>query len=168
MVDTEQLQQMARMVDLNRQRLEQINDQISRLELVINEHEDVEVTLNSLNEGEQSIIPIGAGVQVPFQPLENQTVVADIGSGFHAEMTPSRCTEIIESRKEDLIKVIKELEKEATIITQRIESTAEEFEKATSDLREADIQAANSEKPPETSPKQKRRTGFGGELTLDD
>ena len=40
MVDSNELQRMARLVDMNRQRLEEINQQIERIEVVQLEHDD--------------------------------------------------------------------------------------------------------------------------------
>ena len=40
MVDSSELQRMARLVDMNRQRLEEINQQIERIEAVQLEHDD--------------------------------------------------------------------------------------------------------------------------------
>ena len=49
MIDSSELQRMARLVDMNRQRLEEINQQIERIETVQLEHDDTRRALNSLS-----------------------------------------------------------------------------------------------------------------------
>ena len=90
MVDSSELQRMARLVDINRQRLEEINQQIERIEAVQLEHDDTKRALHALSEGSKGHIPLGAGVMVPI-PKESTTIV-DLGSGIFGERTPENAT----------------------------------------------------------------------------
>ena len=62
MIESSELQRMARLIDLNRQRLEEINQQIERIEAVQLEHDDTRRALKSLSKGTKGHIPLGAGV----------------------------------------------------------------------------------------------------------
>ena len=65
MVDSSELQRMARLVDMNRQRLEEIQAQIERIEAVQLEHNDTKQALAALAKGKGGHIPLGAGVMIP-------------------------------------------------------------------------------------------------------
>lgn len=60
MVDAVELQRMARLVDMNRQRLEEIQAQIERIEAVQLEHDDARQALLALSSGASGHIPLGA------------------------------------------------------------------------------------------------------------
>ena len=77
MVDSSELQRMARLVDMNRQRLEEINQQIERIEAVQLEHDDTRRALKSLSDGLNGHIPLGAGVMVPIP--KSSTTIVDLG-----------------------------------------------------------------------------------------
>ena len=166
MVDSNELQRMARLVDMNRQRLEEINQQIERIEVVQLEHDDTRRALSALSGGKSGHIALGAGVMVPIP--NNSTTIVDLGSGVFGERSPDSAKELVSNRLEDLIELKSQFESEAAMLTQRIEQLATAFEKAAKDMAESNQEI--EEEPPKTeekTPKRKRR-GFGGELTLDD
>ena len=86
MVDSVELQQMARLVDMNRQRLEEIQNQLEKVEVVILEHDDAHKALTTLENGKSGHIPIGAGVMV--ETKEKSTTLVDFGSGVFGQATP--------------------------------------------------------------------------------
>ncbi|MGB1588899.1 MAG: hypothetical protein ACPHDO_01000, partial [Candidatus Poseidoniaceae archaeon] len=60
------LQQIAKMVDLNRQRMEELQTQIQRIDTVLFEHEETKTALEALSNGSKGHIPLGAGVMIPI------------------------------------------------------------------------------------------------------
>ena len=87
MVDSSELQRMARLVDMNRQRLEEINQQIERIEAVQLEHDDTRRALKSLSDGLNGHIPLGGGYGT--NP-KNSTTIVDLGSGVFGERSPGK------------------------------------------------------------------------------
>ena len=83
MTDKAELQRISRLVDVNRQRLEQVEQQINQLETVKSEHRETEASLGALNDSTDSMIPLGSGVHLPVS--EQGNVVVDIGSNIFAE-----------------------------------------------------------------------------------
>ena len=174
MVDSSELQRMARLVDMNRQRLEDIQLQIERIEAVQLEHNDTKQALLALSKGKGGHIPLGAGVMVPI-PSDSTTIV-DLGSGIFGERTPESAEKLVSKRLEDLVELKSQFEADAATLTTRIEELASTFDRAAKEIsnthKEAD-QAEQSEIIPEkennpTPPPKRRRRGMGGKLTLDD
>ncbi len=166
MTDSSELQQMARLVDLNRQRLEEINQQIERIEAIQLEHDDTRRALKSLSNGATGHIPLGAGVMIPI-PKEATTIV-DLGSGVFGERTPESAEELVSNRLSDLTQLKSQFEAEASILTQRIEELATAFEKAAQSMTQQKEEPINLEEKAYEKPNRRRRKGLGGELTLDD
>lgn len=166
MTDSSELQQMARLVDLNRQRLEEINQQIERIEAIQLEHDDTRRALKSLSDGAKGHIPLGAGVMIPIP--KGATTIVDLGSGVFGERTPESAEELVSNRLEDLTQLKSQFEAEATILTQRIEELATAFEKAAKSMTQQNEEPINLEEKDDEKPNRRRRKGLGGELTLDD
>ena len=166
MVDSNELQRLARLVEMNRQRLEEINQQIERIEVVQLEHDDTKRALSALSNGKSGHIALGAGVMVPIP--NNATTIVDLGSGVFGERTPDSAKELVAKRLEDLTELKSQFEADAAMLTQRIEELATTFENAAKEITESNEEADNTvQKPEEKNPRRKKR-GFGGELTLDD
>lgn len=166
MIDSSELQRMARLVDMNRQRLEEINQQIERIETVQLEHDDTRRALNSLSQGKNGHIPLGAGVMVPIP--KDATTIVDLGSGIFGERSPESAEELVSQRLEDLTELKSQFEAEAAMLTQRIEELATAFESAAKEMTQPQpVEEESVEKPEEKSTRRRRR-GVGGELTLDD
>ena len=170
MVDSSELQRMARLVDINRQRLEEINQQIERIEAVQLEHDDTKRALHALSEGSNGHIPLGAGVMVPI-PKESTTIV-DLGSGIFGERTPENAAELVGKRLNDLTELKSQFEADAAMLTQRIEELATTFERAAKEMTESaeepKLETEKVEEKAEEKTTRRRRKGFGSELTLDD
>ena len=168
MVDSNELQRMARLVDMNRQRLEEINQQIDRIEVVQLEHDDTRRALNALSGGKTGHIVLGAGVMVPLP--EKATTLVDLGSGVFGERSPDNAEQLVAKRLVDLTELKSQFEAEAAMLTQRIEELAAAFEQAAKEMTDSKIDTESE--PIATKPEEKqsrrRRKGIGGELTLDD
>jgi prefoldin alpha subunit len=166
MVDSNELQRMARLVDMNKQRLEEIQSQIERIEVVQLEHDDTRQALKALSDGSSGHIPLGAGVMVPIS--KNATTVVDLGSGIFGERSPGDAEVLVTKRLYDLSELKSQFEADAAVLTQRIEELATTFERAAKEMTEQNT--SEPEIPlgtPEPTPRRRRR-GMGGELTLDD
>jgi len=166
MVDSNELQRMARLVDMNRQRLEEINQQIERIEVVQLEHDDTRRALSALSGGKSGHIALGAGVMVPIP--NNATTIVDLGSGIFGERHPDSAKELVSKRLDDLTELKSQFEAEAAMLTQRIEELATTFEKAAKEMTESNQEEEIEDSKPEEKPSKRKRRGFGGELTLDD
>ena len=159
----EELKNMARLIDLNRQRLEQLQDQVSRLEMVQAEAADVETSLTEISrivseekstpsEKKQNkvMIPIGSGVHIPTTVEANTTSVIDIGSGIFAEKNPDEAATIIRTRITELGKIITELNNEAETITAKITEMSTEFNLAAQNMTDGGMTDATAETSPIT------------------
>ena len=166
MVDSNELQRLARLVEMNRQRLEEINQQIERIEIVQLEHDDTKRALSALSNGKSGHIALGAGVMVPIP--NNATTIVDLGSGVFGERTPDSAKELVAKRLEDLTELKSQFEADAAMITQRIEELATTFENAAKEMTESNEEEDNTIQKSEEKPPHRKKRGFGGELTLDD
>ena len=166
MVDSNELQRLARLVEMNRQRLQEINQQIERIEVVQLEHDDTKRALSALSNGKSGHIALGAGVMVPIP--NNATTIVDLGSGVFGERTPESAKGLVAKRLEDLTELKSQFEADAAILTQRIEELATTFETAAKEMSESNEEADNTVQKPEEKPPRRKKRGFGGELTLDD
>ncbi len=156
----EELKNMARLIDLNRQRLEQLQDQVSRLEIVQAEAADVETSLTEISriaseatsppsEKKQNkvMIPIGSGVHLPTTVEANTTSVIDIGSGIFAEKNPDEAASIIRTRITELGIIITELNNEAETITAKITEMGTEFNLAAQQMNDGGMTDPSLEAP---------------------
>ena len=173
------LQQKARLIEVNRQRLKQLKNQISQLELIQSEHLEVSVSLKALSvadpKSKPSLIPLGAGVHIPLSYEENGHIIIDLGGGILAEKPYEEGVEMLQKRAADIGIIIDQLFNEAKTIEQKVAEMATLFNSEAANLSPtigAEIEQneeANSESiPVEKSKPSRRRKGFGGELTLDD
>ena len=164
-MEAEEMQRIARLVELNRQKMTRIEDQITKLTEIRLEQVGVVAALNSLSSDKRTMIPLGSGIQLPAKQ-EGDTVVVDIGSGIQAERTRTEAIEILEKKMVELDNVLQILQTEGTETENTINELVTVFTEAA-----AALQAVDSTEPeaaePRPKPKSRRRRG-GGELTLDD
>ena len=165
MVDSNDLQKLARLVEVNRQRLEEINQQIERIEAVQLEHDDTRRALSAIIKGSNGHIPLGAGVMIPI-PKESTTIV-DLGSGVFGERTAENAEQLVSKRLEDLMQLKSQFEGEAAMLTHRLEELATAFETAANEMTKSSVDTEPEEERAEEKQTRRRRK-FGGELTLDD
>ena len=158
------LQQIARMVDLNRQRLEEVQSQLTRVESVLFEHEETKTALEALSNGSKGHIPLGAGVMIPIS--SNLTTIVDLGSGVFGERTPEDASEIVSERYDDLSNLKQQFQTELSTVATRIEELSTTFDKLSKEITTTTQEETVDEK--EAKPKPRRRRRMGEELTLDD
>ena len=167
MVSADELQRMARLVDMNRQRLDEIQNQIERIEAVQLEHDDARQALNALSSGGKGHIPLGAGVMIPTS--QDTTTLVDLGSGVFGERSAKDAAELVSKRLEDLSELKSQFQKEAIQLQQRIEELASTFDRSAKEFSSKQDENTEVESAPKTeSSSRKRRRSFGNELTLDD
>ncbi len=164
MSDRAELQRIARLIEMNRQRLGQVEQQLSQLESVSKEHSETEESLKALISSSDSMIPLGAGVHLP---IENQKkVVVDLGSNVFAERTLESAAEIMSQRQDDLQSVINELTEQYISTEQKVKELTSSLEK---EVENTTIpEPTEPSEPTKSTPSRRPRRGFGGELTMDD
>jgi len=174
MSDAAELQRLTRLVEMYRQQLTALREQIERLSQASVEHQEVIQALESLvdESSPKIMIPLGSGTQLLVGQPNNPGVVVDIGSGIQAEKNVSEAIEILKKRVSDIEELISTLQAEFNDTELKVKDLAGKF---TNDAEV--LQAAEKEQPPEeqgggqtlSKPIPKRRRGnVSGELTLDD
>ncbi|PDH24268.1 MAG: prefoldin subunit alpha [Marine Group II euryarchaeote MED-G33] len=164
-MEQQELQRIAQLVEMNRQKMARIEEQITKLSEIRMEQLGVIAALKTLDTQQSTMIPLGGGVQLPIS-TEGNTVVVDIGSGVQAEKPRAEAITILESRLEEVEEVMDTLQNEFTETETVVTELANTFSEAA-----AAIQAAQEAEPVEESPQVKptrRRRKHGTELTLDD
>lgn len=159
-MEAEELQRIAQLVELNRQKLSRIEEQISKLAEIRLEQTGVLSALQTIQPGKRTMVPLGAGVQLPTTPHDD-AVVIDIGSGVQAEKPRKEAIQILQSRMEEVGEVLNALENEYQNTEQEVITLANAFNAAASEVKTK----AEPEAEPAKKPRRKRR---GSELTLDD
>ena len=172
MTDTAELQQIARMVELNRHQLTSLGEQIERLSSALVEHQEIITALSSINtkESDKLMIPLGSGTQLLVDQPTNPGVVIDIGSGIQAERPVSEAIEILETRFSDIQELISTLQLEFNEIEEKVKQLANKFTEGAESIQPIDeVQDDESNDLKEqSSPPKKRKRNISGELTLDD
>jgi len=177
MVDQEELQRLARMVDLNRQKMERIEEQLSRLENIHQEQSHVVRAVRAIpSEGAENIlVPLGSGVQLVVDVQSDAGAVVDIGTAIQAEMTRQEAADLIEKRQNEISELIQSLKQEFDTSEETIRSLAATFNEGVASLEnetkadeEPPTPVEQQKTPIEDKPRSRRRRGIGGELTLDD
>mgnify|MGYP001442915480 FL=1 len=164
-MEQQELQRIAQLVEMNRQKMARIEEQITKLSEIRMEQLGVIAALKTLDTQQSTMIPLGGGVQLPIS-TEGNTVVVDIGSGVQAEKPRAEAITILESRLEEVEEVMDTLQNEFTDTETVVTELANTFSEAA-----AAIQAAQEVEPAEEIPQAKptrRRRKHGTELTLDD
>ena len=194
MVTREELQNLARIVEVTKASFDEVEKQIGKVEEVIKEHTITLATLNELvqvgTKGSASAhLSIGSGVTLPYKHEGQQEGLAmiDLGSGIFGEKPWSQAILITQQRKDDIIQLRNDLQIQAQALEVKIGEAAEQFNqvamaiksqpsenklpakapKALVPTTERDVEEQQSEQATRRSGK--RRSGmFGNELTLDD
>ena len=166
MVDAVELQRMARLVDMNRQRLAELQEQVQRVDAVLFEHEETITSLKAIETSPGGHMSLGAGVMLPIN--KGTTTLVDLGTGILGERTPQGAITIVQSRIEDLAEVKNQFEAEIEAISKRTEELASAFDEAAKSISESEPEETPSEPEPAPSTNPKRRRNFGSSLTLDD
>ena len=164
-MDQQELQRIAQLVEMNRQKMGRIEEQVTKLSEIRLEQLGVIAALKTLDTNQSTMIPLGSGVQLPASP-DGDTVVIDIGSGVQAEKPRAEAITILESRLGEVEEVLTTLQNEFTETETIVTELAATFTEAAKQFQQ---DAENDSEPTETSQKStRRRRKHGTELTLDD
>jgi len=164
-MEQQELQRIAQLVEMNRQKMARIEEQVSKLSEIRLEQLGVIAALKTLDTNQSTMIPLGGGVQLPASP-KGDTVVIDIGSGVQAEKPRSEAITILESRLEEVEEVLTTLQNEFSETETVVTELAATFTEAAKQFQ----QVAEDESEPTETPQKpaRRRRKHGTELTLDD
>ncbi|HIN04232.1 MAG: prefoldin subunit alpha [Methanobacteriota archaeon] len=175
--DRAELQRLAQLVELNRERLQTIEQQVIRLDEVRQEQARALLALESIPEGGASnvMIPLGGGVQIIADVLGESGAVIDIGSGVQVERTREEALEMLTHRNEELIGLMDILKAEFDETEKLVIELANQFNDGAQAFQDdAPETAAPSPKTPPTKQEpieqraRRRRRKRGTDLTLDD
>ncbi len=100
MVDAEELQRLAQLVEVNRERLQTIEQQIRNLENISLEQSRAMEALEAISEEGATgvMVPLGAGVQLIADIPAEAGAVVDMGSRVQAEKTREEPPQIVLSK----------------------------------------------------------------------
>ncbi|MBI87584.1 MAG: prefoldin subunit alpha [Euryarchaeota archaeon] len=166
----EELQRLAQLVEVNRERLQALDQQIRNLEGIRIEQEHAIEALGAISEdGAKGVmVPLGAGVQLVADIPPNAGAVVDVGSRVQAEKTRSEVTEILSKRNQELRAIMDSIKKDYDELETHVMELATKFNETVEGLQSEEKQ---EEKPPGgalAKHKRKTRRKRGTELTLDD
>jgi len=170
-VDRAELQRMAQLVELNRERMQTIEQQVRQLETIRMEQIQAIEALRAIPEegAEGAMIPLGSGLQIIADIPAEAGAVIDIGSRVQAERTREEAADILSKRGEELVAVIDRLRQEFDELEKATVETAQKFNENVQGLAPEELSAPEpqAEPPaPQKTPRRKRKRGT--ELTLDD
>ena len=174
MSDAAELQRLARLVEMYRQQLTALGEQIERLSQASVEHQEVIQALESLDDESlpRIMIPLGSGTQLLVDQPNNPGVVVDIGSGIQAEKKVSEAIEILKKRVADIEELISTLQVEFNDTESKVKDLAAQFtndaEALQAEENEQPLKEEIEEKTPSKTTPKRRRRNASGELTLDD
>ena len=171
--DRAELQQIAQLVEMNRERLQALEQQVHRLEEVRLEQVRAIMSLEAIPEDGASdvMIPLGGGVQIIADVSAEAGAVVDIGSGIQAERTRVEALEMLNSRNQELMQLMDQMKTEFDETEKVVLDLANQFNDGVAVLEggsseEVTTPVEQPETPP-PSPKRRRRKR-GTDLTLDD
>ncbi len=170
-VDQGELQRIAQQVELNRQRMESIEQQMKRLEQIRLEQMQTIETLSAIpSDGAKgAMIPLGAGVQIVADIPPEAGAVIDIGSRVQAEKPRGEAIEILQKRTDEVLGIMNKMKAEFEAIEETTISLANIFNEQITTLQSENPQETPLSPPPEETQKTSRKKRKRGtELTLDD
>ena len=194
MATREELQNLARIVEVTKASFDEVEKQLSKIEDVLIEHDITLATLNELitvaaKGSASAFLSIGSGVTIPYkhQGTQEGLVMIDLGSGIFGEKPWSEAVAITKKRKEDIAVLRDQLQTQAQQLETKIGEAAEQFNQmamamkpeanqnklslspAAQQQESATTESDKTATQPKTRRAGKRRSGmFGNELTLDD
>ena len=166
-VDREELQHIAQLVEVNRERMQAIEQQVRQLESIrVEQMQAIEALLAIPDEGSKgAMIPLGSGVQIVADIPSDGGAVVDIGSRVQAERTRGEAAEILTKRSEELITIIERMKTEFDELEQSTVDLAQKFNESVEGLEPETIA---EESTPNTPAPRRARRKRGTDLTLDD
>ena len=167
--DREELQRIAQLVEVNRERMQAIEQQLGQLESIrVEQIQAIEALRAIPDEGAQgTMIPLGSGVQIIADISSEGGAVVDIGSRVQAERTREEAADILSKRSEELATIIDRMKAELRELEQTTVGLAQKFNESVEGLQpEAIVEAPEPTAPTPTPRRSKRKRGT--DLTLDD
>jgi|TARA_B100001996_G_scaffold19626_2_gene15961 prefoldin alpha subunit len=172
--DRAELQRLAQLVEVNRERLQALEQQIRNLEGIKIEQEHAMEALQSISDdgAKGAMVPLGAGVQIVADIPADAGAVVDIGSRVQAEKTRPEALEILRKRNDELNGIIDTVSKEHDELENHVVALASRFNEIANGIQDPGDPGVQGQKEPEenqaTQPKRRSRRKRGTELTLDD
>jgi len=135
MGDEEELSQSMEALEMAKQRLESMSKEAEILQMSLNEHIRALETLKAYaraGEGDEILIPVGAGTFLPAKSSGAGWALVSIGTGLTAEKKLDEAVAALEKSAGDveleerkLIQNMKNLEKQAQLLSQRVQTLSE-------------------------------------------
>ena len=171
--DRAELQQIAQLVEMNRERLQVLEQQVHRLEEVRLEQVRAIMSLEAIPDDGASdvMIPLGGGVQIIADVSAEAGAVVDIGSGIQAERTRAEALEMLNSRNQELMQLMDQMKTEFDETEKVVLDLANQFNDGVAVLEggsseEVTTPVEQTETPPPSTKRRRRKRGT--DLTLDD
>ena len=172
-VDRDELQQIAQLVEANRERMQAIEQQIQQLEAIrIEQIQAIEALLAIPEDGAVgAMIPLGSGVQIVTDIPADAGAVIDIGSRVQAERTRDEAAEILGKRSEEIVAIIERMKSEFDDLENSTVGLAQKFNEGVESMQS---ETPQNEEPVRTasggsgSSARRRKRKRGTDLTLDD
>lgn len=167
--DREELQRIAQMVEVNRERMQAIEQQLGQLESIhVEQIQAIEALQAIPEEGAQgAMIPLGSGVQIIADIPSGGGAVVDIGSRVQAERTREEAADILSKRSEELATIIERMKAELNELEQTTVGLAQKFNENVEGMQPETITDAPEPTTPTPTPRRSKRKR-GTDLTLDD
>ncbi|MDG1540914.1 MAG: prefoldin subunit alpha [Candidatus Thalassarchaeaceae archaeon] len=169
--DRAELQRLAQLVEVNRERLQALEQQIRNLEGIKIEQVHAMEALSSISDdgAKGAMVPLGAGVQIVADIPADAGAVVDIGSRVQAEKTRPEALEILRSRNDELNTIIDTVTKEHDELENHVGALASRFNEIANGIQVPEDEShQESENVQVSQPKRRPRRKRGTELTLDD
>tara|TARA_B100001287_G_scaffold157942_1_gene132755 strand:- start:944 stop:1462 length:519 start_codon:yes stop_codon:yes gene_type:complete len=168
--DRDELQRIADLVETNRERLQNIESQVVRLEEVRQEQARAIMALKAIpaSGANDAMIPLGGGVQIIADIPSEGGAVIDIGSGIQAEKTREEALELLSSRNEELIRLMDSLRSEFDETEKLVIELANQFNEGIEELQGEGQDSTDSTTQEPENRSRRRRRKRGTEFTLDD
>ena len=169
--DRAELQRIAQLVEVNRERLQTLEQQLRNLEGIKREQEHALEALLSISQdgADGAMIPLGAGVQLVADIPPDGGAVIDIGSRIQAEKTREEAAQILGKRNEELNGIMDSLRKEYEELEKHVVELATKFNDAVEGAKPPSEETSSEKQHSTDAPiKRKPRRKRGTELTLDD
>ena len=168
--DRQELQRLAQLVEVNRERLQALDQQIRNLEGIRIEQEHAIESLQAISEeGAKGVmVPLGAGVQLVADIPPNAGAVVDVGSRVQAEKTRMEATDILRKRNEELRLIMESIKKDYDELENHVVELANRFNEAVGVLQNEEEKEEQPLAAMQVKQKRKTRRKRGTELTLDD
>ena len=168
--DRQELQRLAQLVEVNRERLQALDQQIRNLEGIRIEQEHAIESLQAISEeGAKGVmVPLGAGVQLVADIPPNAGAVVDVGSRVQAEKTRMEATDMLRKRNEELRLIMESIKKDYEELEDHVVELANRFNEAVGVLQNEEEKEEQPLAAMQVKQKRKPRRKRGTELTLDD